>query len=141
MMQTAQPWHRNNSTTSSGLACGFPTYRRSFRQCQMRSVVVIVTDVLIHKAFQVALIQHDHMVKQISPAVTHESLGDAVLPWALETGPFGLDAEGLKGGNNFFAKAGSSIEDQVAGRRVVRERLTQLLHHPGTGWMPGGVEV
>ena len=77
-----------------------------------------------------ALIQHDHMVKQISPAVTHESLGDAVLLWALETVPFGLDAEGLNGGNNFFAKAGSSIEDQVAGRRVVRERLTQLLNHP-----------
>jgi hypothetical protein len=52
MMQAAKPWHRYNPGTRTGLA-HFATGGRLLRQSQMRSVLVVVADVLIHQAFQV----------------------------------------------------------------------------------------
>jgi hypothetical protein len=38
----------------------------------MRSVIVIVTDVILHQAFEMPFIQDDHMVEQIPAAVADE---------------------------------------------------------------------
>ena len=61
----------------------------------MRSVVVVVTDVLLRQAFQMLLVQNDHMVKQVPAAATHPTLGNAVLPWTLEAGTCWLNAKDL----------------------------------------------
>ena len=70
MMQTAEPWHRDNPTTQSGLAHCLTTGRRSLCQSEMRSVVVIIAHVLKHEAFQMPLVENDHMVEQISAAAS-----------------------------------------------------------------------
>jgi hypothetical protein len=45
----------------------------------MRSIFVVVTDVLTHQTFQMAFIQNDHMVEQIAAAVADPALGDTIL--------------------------------------------------------------
>jgi N-acyl-D-aspartate/D-glutamate deacylase len=58
----------------------------------MRSVVVVVADVLGHQALKMAFVEDDDVIEQVSAAVADEAFGNAVLPRAAEAGPFGLDA-------------------------------------------------
>jgi len=58
----------------------------------MRSVVVVVADVLGHQALKMAFVEDDDMIEQVASAVADEAFGNAVLPRAAEAGPFGLDA-------------------------------------------------
>jgi hypothetical protein len=53
----------------------------------MRTVLVVVTDVLVHPALQKPFIQNDHMVEQIQAAVADSTFGNTVLPRASEAGP------------------------------------------------------
>src|ERR1035437_142443 len=98
----------------------------------MRSVVVVITDVVLYEAFQMPLIQDDHMVEKIPAAVADPTFRHTVLPRTSETGPFGLNAEALHCIDHLRIKAGAAIKDEITGRRIVRERLAQLLNHPGT---------
>ena len=45
----------------AGLSLGEP---------EVRSVVVVIPDVLPHEAFQMAFVQNDHMIQQISAAAS-----------------------------------------------------------------------
>ena len=58
----------------------------------MLSVLVVVTDLLAHQAFQMAFVENDDMVEQVAAAVAGPSLRDTVLPWTPETGSLWLDA-------------------------------------------------
>ena len=93
MMQSAEPWHRYNPMVAFGILLCITTGRGSLRQRKMRAVLVIITDVLVHEAFQMPFVENDHMVEQISAAVADPTLRNAVLPRASETSLLGLDAE------------------------------------------------
>jgi hypothetical protein len=97
MMQTAELGHRYNPVAATEIHLRFTAGRRSLRQRKMRSVLVVVTDVLVHQAFQMPFIQNDRMVEQITAAVANPTLSDTVLPRASEAGPLGLDAEAFYG--------------------------------------------
>jgi hypothetical protein len=71
MMQATKSWHRDYPVPHIRSADCFTTVRRSFIQREMRPVVVVVADVLIHQAFQMPFIQDNHMIKQIPAAVIH----------------------------------------------------------------------
>jgi hypothetical protein len=43
-------------------------------QRKMCSIIVVVTDVLVHQPPQMAFIQHDHLVEQISAAASDPAL-------------------------------------------------------------------
>jgi len=141
MMQTAESWHRANVALGSGFVYGITTGRRSLSQCKMSSVVMVITDVLVHQAFQMPLVQDDHMVEQIAAAVSNPALGNAVLPRAAEAGSFGLDAEAFHRFDDFAVELRSAIKDQITRRRVVRECLAQLLNDPLACRMLGHVAV
>ena len=141
MMQSAQPRHCYDSATRLRVTRCRATGRRSLRQRKMRAVLVIITDVLVHEAFQMPFVENDHMVEQISAAVPDPSLRNAVLPRASEAGLLGLDAEARHGVDHLRIEAGAVIEDQIARRGVVRERFPQLLSDPGARRMPGHVAV
>jgi len=51
MMKTAKSRHRDNLAGSLGLSGSFTTGWCSLSEPEMRSVVVIVADILIHQAF------------------------------------------------------------------------------------------
>ncbi len=110
-------------------------------QPEVCPVVMIVAEVFVHKALEMALVENDHVIEQVPAAVPDESLGHAVLPGTLKTGPLGLDVEVLDHFNNVHAKARAAVKDQILRRGVIGKCLTQLLDYPGTGWMFGGVEV
>src|ERR1039458_7148669 len=126
MMQTAKPWHGYDFATCAGIVFCLTTGRRSFRQGKMRSVVVIITDVIIHKAFQMALVEHDHMVEKVAAAVPNPALGDAVLPPTSKTGALGLYAKVLHSIDHLRIEAGTAIKDQVYGSEVISEQKSDL---------------
>src|ERR1035437_12871 len=94
----------------------------------MCPVVVVITDVLTHQAFQMGLVEHDHMIEQISSTVANPAFGDAVLPGTSEAGPFGRNAKALHRTNDFLIEVRAAIKDQVSGNRIIREGLAKLLH-------------
>jgi len=78
MMQAAEPGHRYNSVINTGILDCFTTGGRSLRQRKMSSVLVVVPDVLVHQAFQMAFVHNNYIVEQIPAAVADPSLGHAV---------------------------------------------------------------
>ena len=107
----------------------------------MRSIFVIVAEVFIQQAFQMPFLHHDHVFKEIPAAVANPTLGDTILSWTSKTGPLWLDAKALHGFDDFFIEICTAIEDQVAGCRVLRKCVAQLLNNPGTAGMLGHVAV
>ena len=102
---------------------------------------MVIADVLVHQAFQMAFIESDNVVEQIAAAVADPTLGDTVLPRTAETGSLGPNAEALYRVDHFFIELCAATKDQVAGRRIVRERLAQLLNDPGAGRVFGHIAV
>ena len=90
MMQTAKPWTRYDYTAWIRGGRSFTACRRPLFQAKVRSVLVIITNVLIHEPFQMTLINNDHMVHQIPAATPHPALRHSVLPRTSETGPLRL---------------------------------------------------
>ena len=93
MMEAAEPWHGDNFAVG---ACILRCHTASWSllvEPKMRPVVMVVIDVLIHKALHMPLIERDHMIEQIPAAVAYPTLGDTVLPRTVEAGSLGLDAE------------------------------------------------
>src|ERR1035437_1954220 len=107
----------------------------------MSSIIVVIADVLFHNGFQMALIEHDHMVEQVPAVAANPTPGDTVLPGTSVAGSLGLNAEALHGVDHLRIEAGTAIKDQISGCRVVGKCFAQLLNDPGAGWMPGHVEV
>ena len=141
MMQAAETRHGNDFRTHGTFHRCIATRRSLLPQPEMRPVVVVVADVLGHEPFQMAFIEHDHMVEQIAAAVADEALSDAVLPRTLEAGSLRFDAEALDCIDDFFIEARAAIEDQVLGCGIVGKRFAQLLDHPRTGRMLGHVAM
>jgi hypothetical protein len=108
----------------------------------MRSIFVVVKNVLVQQALQMPFIQHDHMVEQITTAAADPTLANTVLPWTSETGPlFGWMPRLFIVLTTSSLKLAPRFKDQVARRRVIGECLTQLLNNPGTARMLGHVAV
>jgi len=141
MMQAAEPWHGYDFAVRLGIRRRHPARRRFFFQREMSSVLVIVTDVLGHQPFQMAFVEHDHMVEQVSSTIPDPAFGDAVLPRASEAGSFGLDAEVLDGADDFLVEVLCPVKDQIFRSRIVGKGLAQLLHHPSTGRMLSDIAV
>ena len=59
---------------------GWPTCGRILRESEVRSIFMVVANILRHQPFEVLLIQDDHVVQQVSSATPHPALSDTVLP-------------------------------------------------------------
>ena len=141
MMQAAKPCHRYDPMVSFGILLCFAASRCSLPLRKMSSVLVVITDVLVHEAFQMPFVENDYRVEQITAAIADPTLCNAFLPWASEAGSLGLDAETLRRVDHFFVELCAAIEDQITRRRVVRKCLAQLLDDPGAGKMLREVAV
>ena len=102
---------------------------------------MLVADVFSHQALQMPLAEDDHVVEQISAAISDPTLGDTVLPRTTEAGSLRLDADALHSLDHFVVELCPAIKNQVAGRRVVWECLAQLLDDPGAGRMFGHIAM
>lgn len=135
MMQATKSRHRNDPKAFARVLFCPTTGRRLLRQRKMSSVLMIVTDVFFHQPPQMALIQYDDMVEQISSTVPNPSFCNAVLPRAPEAGSFRLDAHVLNRAYHFLIEVRSPIEDQILRGRIVGECFAQLLYDPCAVWM------
>ena len=104
-------------------------------------LIVVVADVLIHKALEMPFIYSDYMVEQVAAAAADPALSSTVLPRTSEARPLRLDIEALDRFDHFGVEVCAAIKDQVAGSRVEGECLAQLLNDPGTGRMCGYVAI
>src|ERR1700692_1640988 len=68
MMQATQPWHRCHIVTDAASFPRFATRGRSLFQREMCAILVIIADIVVHQAFQMALIENNHVVEQIPAA-------------------------------------------------------------------------
>src|SRR5258708_32017732 len=141
MTQAAEPGHGNNSTTCTRALCCRPACRRSLLQGKMRPVIVVVADVFTHQTLQMAFVEYDDIIEQISSAISNPAFSYAVLPRASEAAPLWPDAETLHRADDFLIEIRSTVEDQITGCRVVRECFSQLLRDPSTARIPGDVAV
>ena len=121
MVQPAESWHRYNLSTYTGLLLPFTSGRSTLRQRKMRSIFVVVTDVLFHQPFHMALIENDHVVEQISSTAANPTHRDTVLPRTLKGSSFELDAQCFDGTYDLLIEVRGSIEDQVFRSGIVRE--------------------
>ena len=96
----------------------------------MRPVLVIIADVVFHEAFQVALVEYDHMIDQFATTAANEPFRNTILPRASEAGPFRFDTEALYGIGYVSVEIRCPIKDQVFGSAIVGEGLAQLLRRP-----------
>ncbi len=80
MMESAEIWRRHKAAAYIGSIRCLTTAGCSLRQRKMRAVAVVVTDVLMHEAFQMRFDHNDHMVEQIAAAVADPTVGGHVEP-------------------------------------------------------------
>ncbi len=141
MMQPTEPRHGNNSASCTGTLFCPTSSVCSFVQRKMRSVVVVVTEVLVHKTLQVPLIENDDMIQEVSSTIPDPALGNAVLSRASEAGSFGLNTETLYGAQHLVIEVCGSVKDQIFWRGVVGKCFPQLLRNPSTAWMSGHIAM
>jgi hypothetical protein len=110
-MQSADPW-----------ACPC--------QPQMRSILVVVTDILSNQPFQMPLVQDDDVIQQVSATASHPSLGDAVLPRTAKGSAHRLAAHAFANDTtsspNFESR--SKIRNLCAGEYGHASRICWTIH-------------
>src|SRR5438105_1733144 len=107
----------------------------------MGPVLVVVADVLAHQTFQMPLVEHYYIAKQVTSAITYPAFGNAVLPWASEAGSLRLDARDCYGADNFPVEVRGSVEIQIARRRIIWECPAKMLRYPLAARMTGHAAV
>ena len=141
MVQAAKPRHGDDFAICVGIRLCSTPRRCSLRQRKMRSVIVVIADVLTHQSLQVPFVEHNDVVEQVPSAVADPALCNPILQRTAEAGPFGLDAEGLHCVDNFFVEVRAAIKEQIPRRRIIGIDLAELLDDPRTGRMPGDIAV
>ncbi len=112
-----------------------------FLERKMRSRAVVVAEVAAQTTTQMSLVQDDHVVEQLAADGADHSLGEGVLPggaWCREN--LG-DAQALHPSSKLAAVDAVAIAKEKARRRVIGERLDELLSGPGGGRGISDVEV
>jgi len=81
MMQATESRELNHRPTTRRANSFFWSF---FVQPKVRSVAVVIEDILREEAFQVKLVEGNDVVQQITAATFDPPLGDSVLPRAFE---------------------------------------------------------
>jgi hypothetical protein len=127
MMQATDPPMRNDATWTYG---GDSPGRRSLPQSEMRSILVVVTDILREQPLQVPFVHGNHVIQQISTTALYPALSNAILPGALKGSPQGSDSQRSNCGGNLEPVLPIAIKQEEAGSRTEGKRLAELLHNP-----------
>src|ERR1700738_5054376 len=80
MVQPAQSRQGLKHALTRRAASRGPTCWRVLRESKMSPVLVIVEQVGRHQPFEMALIQDNHVVKQVASATSNPALSNTVLP-------------------------------------------------------------
>ena len=120
---------------------GRPAIGRVFAETIVNSIFVIVVHVIADQPAKMLFVQRDHVVEDLSPATSHPSFRNSILPRRLYARPFGLQSGCPQEGDHFVIERRIAIEDGISIRTRFGECLAQLLHHPLRCRVAGHIEV
>ena len=93
--------------------CSWNSSTRSvLPQSEVSTVLMVITDVLIQQPSQVALVQHNHMIQEISTCTANPALRNYVLPWTAECGSQWLAAHSLHRRHDSGTELRVPVEEQ-----------------------------
>ena len=140
VMQAAQPCLRNHSGEGGGFHSR-PINWSLLAQPKMRSVFVVVSNILGEQALQVRLVHRNDVIQQIASTALDPALGNSVLPWAPDRSPNRSHGHRAHRCRDLEAVLGIAIEDQELLSGLIRECFSQLLNDLGARRMPRDVEM
>ena len=140
MVKTAHAGKSDNLRTERGSCFDRPTVRR-ISEPSVNSFGVVVADIISNSPMQMPLVEHDHVVEELSPAGPDPSFGDPVLPWAPIGRHHRLRTEAPDGLSGAFGEDRVAVVDEVDGWRCLGECFAELLHDPLRRRVRGDVEV
>src|ERR1017187_400399 len=115
MMQAADSLVGEDITGGYGTQ---PVVRCSLPKSKMRAILVVVADVFREQPFQMAFVNCDDVIQQISSATLDPTLRHAVLPGTLAGGADRVYLQGSNGCRDFQPILPIPVEDQKPGRRL-----------------------
>ena len=127
MVHSAEPVVRNDATQSYGAN---PAVRCSLPESEMRTVLVVVTNILREQPLQMLFIHCNDVIQQVSSAAFDPALCHAVLPGTLEEGPHRTHLQRSNGHGYFQSIFPIPVKDQESRSRPKRKCLPQLLDDP-----------
>ena len=92
--------------------------------------MIVLFDKLPQQPFQMTQAQHDHMVKELSPQRSDESLDEWILPRTAVGGTNFLNATAVQKGSYAVAIDGVIVPEEILGLEAKGHGFTQLLDHP-----------
>ena len=107
----------------------------------MRAVLVVVTNILREETFQVALVNCDDVIQEITAATPYPTLCNSILPRTLEPGADRIHAEGSNRCGDFQSILGITIKDDEPRGGSKWKCFSQLLDDPQACRMLCDVEV
>src|SRR5260370_10431139 len=107
----------------------------------MRAVLVVVANILREQAFQVAFVNCDDVIHEITPATSYPTLCNSILPRTLERGADRGHAQGSNRCGDFQSVLAITIKDDEPRSRSKWKCFSQLLDDPQACRMLGDIEV
>ena len=114
MMQSAESLLRQDATVGFGMSSAV---RRFLPEAEMRAILMVVTDVLREQPLEMAFIEGNDVIQQVTPAALDPTLRDAVLPGTLERGADRAYTQGSNRCGDFQPILGIPVEDEKSGCR------------------------
>src|SRR6266851_4303460 len=139
MMESADLGQRNDAAVLRWLDGA--RLRRILLEREMGARAVVVEEVAAQTTTEVSLVQDDDLVEQFAAEGANDAFGEGVLPgraWRSEN--FG-QPHALRSSPELATVDAVAIAQEVAGRRVIGERLDDLLRSPSGSGGIGDVEV
>ena len=110
MVQTADARQRQQRARWDGVRLNPADGRCLFMEPNLRSVFMVIIDVLTAQPLQMSLMERNDMIQHLSAAAAHPSLGDSVLPGTPDARPNRLDPARLQKLTHLAAEFGVAIE-------------------------------
>jgi hypothetical protein len=107
----------------------------------MRAVFVVVANILREEAFQVAFVNCDDVIQEITAATPYPTLCDSILPRTFERGADRIHAQEPNRCGDFQSILGITIKDDEPRSGSKWKRFSQLLDDPRACRMLCDIEV
>jgi hypothetical protein len=108
---------------SSSVWCSLP-------DSEMCAVLVVVANILREATFQVAFVNCDDVIQEITPATPYPTLCDSILPRTFERGADRIHSQGSNRYRDFQSILGITIKDDELRGGSKWKCFSQLLDDP-----------
>ena len=127
MVQATQSRQRSNRASAPWVDSNWTTGWRVLRQPQMRSILMVIAYVFRYKAFQMSLVEDDHVIQQVPAAASHPTLRHTVLPRTVIRRTDGRASQFSDGRHHVPSGLSVVVEQQEFGRLRVGPRFSHPL--------------